>query len=61
MKTASGPSDIERTVNVLNTNDLDALRDAGATHIIMSVGEPWDMDSVEALVEWRDRKNIANG
>jgi hypothetical protein len=30
--------------------------DAGATHIIMQLGEPWDFGAVERLVRWRERR-----
>ena len=53
------PAEIERSVNVEvdDTRDaatLDAFRAAGATHLILRFGEPWDFGAVERLVGWRD-------
>ncbi|HEY3289348.1 MAG TPA: LLM class F420-dependent oxidoreductase [Anaerolineae bacterium] len=62
-KVGRNPADIERSVALFSTSkrdEFDAMRAAGATHIIMSVGEPWDLAGVEALVKWRDRQNNAN-
>ena len=55
------PAGIERSVNVEveDTRDaatLDAFRAAGATHLIVRFGEPWDFGAVERLVAWRDSK-----
>jgi probable F420-dependent oxidoreductase len=50
------PAAIERTVSV-NTSDLgnlDAFVAAGAQHIILEVGAPFDMEPVRRLVAWRD-------
>jgi alkanesulfonate monooxygenase SsuD/methylene tetrahydromethanopterin reductase-like flavin-dependent oxidoreductase (luciferase family) len=35
-----------------------ALVKAGATHLIMGSGEPWDFDAVEDLVRWRDKRSV---
>jgi len=56
-KVGRNPADIERSITVFGPKDLDQYLEAGATHIIMGSGEPWDMDAVEELVEWRDRQN----
>lgn len=51
------PQAIERTVTV-NTPDLgnlDAFPQAGATHLILGLNEPWDFGAVETLVSWRDK------
>lgn len=51
-KVGRDPSEIERTVCV-GAEDLDrfdAYVDAGATHLIMQLGAPFDMDNVEALL-----------
>ncbi|MEN9937015.1 MAG: hypothetical protein RLZZ387_3594 [Chloroflexota bacterium] len=52
------PAAIERTVTVDTKalDSLDAFVDAGATHIIMQLGEPWDFGAVERLVRWRERR-----
>ena len=49
--------EIERTVHIQPEdvdNNLDAFAEAGATHFILGLGEPWDYDAVERLVSWRD-------
>lgn len=51
------PAEIERTVSITGDDipgNLDAFAEAGATHIILGMGEPWDFDLVEKLVHWRD-------
>jgi hypothetical protein len=53
---ARDPAAIERTVST-NTNDLgnlDAYVAAGATHIILELGAPWDLAPVKRLLSWRD-------
>ena len=50
------PAAIERTVST-NANDLrnlDAYAAAGATHIILELGAPWDLAPIQKLVAWRD-------
>lgn len=54
------PEEIERTVSVEQKDvpgNLDAFAEAGATHIILGMGQPWDFDLVEKLVNWRDAAN----
>lgn len=53
------PSEIERSVMVGTDafGSVDELAEAGATHMIMSLGEPWQFDMVEKLVKWRDQQN----
>ena len=50
------PAEIERTVcpNVGELDDLDAYLQAGATHFILGLGEPWDLAPVKKLLAWRD-------
>jgi probable F420-dependent oxidoreductase len=50
------PAAIERTVstNVENLDQLDGLVAAGATHIILEIGAPWDLAPLKRLVQWRD-------
>ncbi len=51
------PAEIERTVWVEAKDvpgNLDAFIEAGAAHIIVGMGEPWDYDIVGKLVSWRD-------
>jgi len=49
-------AEIERTVcpNVNELDDLDAYVKAGATHFILGMGAPWDMEPLKKLVAWRD-------
>ena len=49
------PNEIERSVSI-NDRDLDNLQaflDAGATHLILGMGEPWNFEAVQKLVQWR--------
>lgn len=49
------PQEIERSVS-FNAGDLDNLQaflDAGATHLILGMGAPWDFEAVQKLVQWR--------
>ncbi|HNP71869.1 MAG TPA: LLM class F420-dependent oxidoreductase [Kouleothrix sp.] len=50
------PAAIERTVcpNASELGDLDAYVAAGATHFILGLGAPWNLDGVKKLVAWRD-------
>ena len=51
------PAAIERTVNVYGTPTQATLDDyvaAGAQHIILNLGSPWDLTPAEQLVRWRD-------
>lgn len=56
------PGEIERTVSIelADTEDeavLDAFVAAGATQLIIRLGEPWNFDSLRRLVAWRDARN----
>lgn len=51
------PAAIQRTVSIDKKDvpgNLDAFAEAGATYFILGLGEPWDYDLVEKLVNWRD-------
>jgi len=50
---------VERTVSIgaEELDRLDAYAAAGATHIILGLGAPFDGAPVERLVAWRDRRN----
>lgn len=52
------PTTIERTVAVRpdELERLDAYVDAGAEHIILTWGTPWDLAPVERLLAWRERR-----
>jgi len=56
-KTGRNPAQIERTASVSTEdtpNNLDAFAKAGATHMILGMGEPWKFSLIEQLVRWRD-------
>jgi probable F420-dependent oxidoreductase len=50
------PSEIERTVAISpdDVGNVDAFLEAGATHLIVMVGHPYDLSSVEQLIARRD-------
>jgi len=50
------PSEIERTVAISpeDVGNVDAFLEAGATHLIVMVGHPYDVASVEQLIARRD-------
>lgn len=51
------PAEIERTVAIRQKDvpsNLDAFAEAGATHLILGMGQPWDYNLIEKLVSWRD-------
>lgn len=52
------PAEIERSVSIRepDLDNLDAFIDAGATHFILGMGEPWNFSAVERLVRWRDTR-----
>jgi alkanesulfonate monooxygenase SsuD/methylene tetrahydromethanopterin reductase-like flavin-dependent oxidoreductase (luciferase family) len=52
------PGEIERSVLSAATSaaQLDALLEAGASHIIAYLAEPWNFRLVERLVRWRDQR-----
>jgi probable F420-dependent oxidoreductase len=52
------PAAIERTV-MIDEDELagaDRFAEAGATHLILGIGHPFDGKAVERLVTWRDRQ-----
>ena len=53
------PLEIERscgTQKFATDAQRDAYVKAGATHLILGLGEPWDFDAVEDLIRWRDNR-----
>ena len=53
---------IERTVNVYGNPTPATLDDyvaAGAQHVILNLGSPWDLTLVEQLVQWRNDRQAA--
>jgi probable F420-dependent oxidoreductase len=58
-KVGRDPKAIERSVAGINNEDiahnLNAFVDAGATHFIYGMGDPWDFAPVEKLVAWREK------
>jgi probable F420-dependent oxidoreductase len=52
------PAEIERTAFVDHEDvpaNLDAFFEAGATHLIAGLDDPWRFDLIEQLISWRDR------
>jgi alkanesulfonate monooxygenase SsuD/methylene tetrahydromethanopterin reductase-like flavin-dependent oxidoreductase (luciferase family) len=57
-KVGRDPDTIERSVNIYGKPELglyDAYLEAGARHLILNVGAPWDLGPVEQLVEWKQK------
>jgi probable F420-dependent oxidoreductase len=50
------PATIERSVSPRDDAGLDAYVEAGATHFIFGVDEPWDYGKIEAVLRWRDER-----
>lgn len=50
------PKEIERSVTPNRDASLDAYLEAGITHFIFGLGEPWDFTAVEAALRWRERQ-----
>ncbi len=52
------PTEIERSALTVSytASKLDPLVKAGASHIIVHLGEPWNFAAVEKLVRWRDSR-----
>ena len=56
------PSEIERTLNIYGEPTMatyDDYVEAGAQHIILNVGSPWSLTSVEQLILWRDSRQTS--
>ena len=53
------PAEIERTamISVQELENPSAFIDAGATHLILGINDPWDYSLVEKLVAWRENTN----
>jgi probable F420-dependent oxidoreductase len=54
------PAEIERSALIETTtaSTLDKFLKAGARHIIVEMGDPWDLVAVEKLVRWRDARQV---
>jgi probable F420-dependent oxidoreductase len=50
------PKEIERSVSPAKDASLDAYVEAGVTHFIFGMGDPWDFGPAEAALRWRDGK-----
>lgn len=52
------PASIDRSVLIVADElpHLDQFVEVGATHIIMQMGEPWNLGALEQLVAWRDKQ-----
>lgn len=58
-KVGRQPSAVERTLNMYGkpTHTMyDDYVEAGAQHIILNLGSPWDLTPIEQLVQWRDSR-----
>ena len=54
------PLEIERSVVAFipeGLAQLDAFAEAGATHIILALSEPWNYEAVEQAIRWRESRN----
>ena len=51
------PAEIERTamISMKDLDDPQPMVEAGATHLILGLDDPWDYGAVERLVSWRER------
>ncbi len=57
LKVGRDPAAIERTISIRAEDvpgNLDAFAEAGATHLILGMGEPWNLSLAEELVAWRE-------
>jgi probable F420-dependent oxidoreductase len=51
------PAEVERTVAMgTDVHQANALLEAGATHFILGLTEPWDFRAIEQIVRWRDKR-----
>ncbi|MBP1465686.1 LLM class F420-dependent oxidoreductase [Candidatus Chloroploca sp. M-50] len=48
------PAEIERSISPSKGESLEAYLEAGVTHFIYGMGEPWDFGPVEEALRWRD-------
>jgi len=56
-KVGRDPAEIERTVHLedkVDSASLDAFAEAGATHFIVGLTDPWNYQLIEKLLTWRD-------
>jgi len=61
-KVGRQPTAIERTLNIYGEPTMATYDDyvaVGVQHIILNVGSPWDLSSVEQLVQWRDSRQAS--
>jgi alkanesulfonate monooxygenase SsuD/methylene tetrahydromethanopterin reductase-like flavin-dependent oxidoreductase (luciferase family) len=58
-KVGRDPATLERSVvtHSWTKKRLNDLLKAGARHIILSIGEPWNISAVEKLVRWREENS----
>lgn len=53
------PAEIERSVLISRPDEIQAVESfvqAGATHILLGLDEPWNFADLEHLVKWRDSR-----
>jgi alkanesulfonate monooxygenase SsuD/methylene tetrahydromethanopterin reductase-like flavin-dependent oxidoreductase (luciferase family) len=48
------PNEVERSVSPRGDEGFEAYVEAGANHIILGLGEPWDYAAVEKALRWRE-------
>lgn len=53
-KLGRDPATIERSVSPRGDEPADSYVEAGATHLIFGMGEPWDFAKIEAALKWRE-------
>jgi probable F420-dependent oxidoreductase len=54
------PATIERTALLIRPEDmdcLDAFVEAGCTHLLLALGEPWNYTPLEKALAWRDQSH----
>ncbi len=57
LKVGRDPAEIERSVTISGSDldQLDSFLQAGATHFILGVTEPWNYEAIEQLIDWRKK------
>ncbi len=61
-KVGRQPPSIEHSLNIYGQPTMatyDDYVEAGAHHMILNVGSPWNLSLVEQLIEWRDSRQAS--